>query len=182
MEISWFNKIQVTWNTDRSYWSYCTKNDILRAFNHGSTGEDRKCIHVPKDFMDAFQDLVVNINITPPHTPIIIVWNKHRPHFDSTYENQEFKTFTDLSTDLPFEYGSLTVCLTSFRPWFGSSDMSVLHIPGLEFFDTTGEYKGETMTKPDRIMVPSGNTDRLPTPQPIWWDEKRVHRNQQGWS
>ena len=88
--------MQVTWNTDRtlgtgaththdltdhewhyyertssrSYCSFCTKNDILRAFNHDSTGEARPCL--------------------------------------------------------------------------GSSDMSALHVPGLEFFASTGEDKGET--------------------------------------
>ena len=76
--------------------------------------------------------------------PVTIVWNKNLPHFDSTCEQQVFKVFVVLPSDFPFEYGSLTVRRESFRPWFGPTNMSVFDVPGLEFFDTTGEYQDET--------------------------------------
>ena len=37
-------------------------------------------------------DLVVHINFLPSRVPVTIGWNKHLPHFDSTREDQEFKT------------------------------------------------------------------------------------------
>ena len=44
------------------------------------------------------------------------MWNKYLPYFDSTREDQEFKTFADLPSDLPFNYGSLTDCLVYIFP------------------------------------------------------------------
>ena len=60
---------------------------------------------------------------------------------DSTREDQEFKVFSDLLSDLPFRYGSLTVLCTSFRFCIGSDSMPVFDIPGLEFCDTTGKNR-----------------------------------------
>ena len=67
--------------------------------------------------IDAFDDLVAYINYLPPRVSVTIVWNKHLPHFDSTREQQGYKAFAVLPSDLPFIYGSLTVQRASFRPW-----------------------------------------------------------------
>jgi hypothetical protein len=77
------------------------------------------------------------MNFLPPRVPVTIVWNKHLPQFDSTREDQEFKAFADLPSDLPFRYGSLTALRTSFRPWLGSAGMPAFVISGLEFFAIT---------------------------------------------
>jgi hypothetical protein len=127
--------------SSRSFWSFCTKNDIRHTFKHVSEGEDGKRLHVPEAFTDVFEDLVVNINVMPPLFPITIVWNRHLPHFDSTREDQEFKGFVVLPSDLPFIYGSLTALCTSFRTWFGSYEMFAFDIPGLEFYAITGTDK-----------------------------------------
>ena len=126
-------------NTSRSYRSFCTKKDIRRAF---SKTEEGKHIYVPEDFIEAFEYLVINMNIMPPRTPITVMWNKHLPRFDSTLQDQDFKAFTSFPDDLPLNYGSLTAMRTSFRPWVGRSG-AALEVPGLEFFATTGEYKDE---------------------------------------
>ncbi len=95
-------------------------------------------------FVDAFMDLVLYINTCPPGTPITVEWNKNLPRYVSTGESQVFKAFTDLPNDLPFAYGSLTASHTSLRPWLGPKNTSAFHVPGMEFFATTGEYKNET--------------------------------------
>ncbi len=100
--------------SSRSYWSFCTKDDIHCSFNHGSKDANGKKPDVPERFIDAFHDLQVQINFLPPRVPVTIVWNWHLPRFDSTREDQEFKAFSDLPSDLPFRYGSLTVLRTSF--------------------------------------------------------------------
>ena len=81
------------WTSSRSYWSFCTKNDIRCAFNHGRKDADGKMLHVPEIFTDVFDDLVAHINYLPPRVPITIVWNKHLPHFDSTCEHQVYEAF-----------------------------------------------------------------------------------------
>ena len=43
-------------------------------------------------------DLLVQINTVPSRTPITVVWNKNLPHYDSTRNDQTFKTFTFLTT------------------------------------------------------------------------------------
>ena len=131
-------------SSSRSYWSFCTTNAIRCAFNHGSKDANGKKLHVPEALTDAFEDLVVNINVLPPRVPVTIVWNKHLPHFDSTREDQEFKAFADLPSDLPFSYGSLTALRISFRPWLESYAMLAFHIPGLEFFAITGTDKNNS--------------------------------------
>ncbi len=132
------DRIYGQWTSIRSWWSFCTKNG---PFGHDIKGTDGKRLHVPETFTDAFEHLVTHINFMPSRFPITIVWNKHLPHFDSTREQQVFKSFSSLSSDLPFDYGSLTVCHTSFRSWFGSTSMTVFDVPGLEFFATTVEYQ-----------------------------------------
>ncbi len=127
--------------SSRSFWSFYTKNDILNAFIHDSNGADDKRIHVPETFTDTFEDLMVSINVMSPRFPITIVWNRHLPHFDSTREDQDIKTFPVLPSDLPFSYGSLTDLSTSFRSWLGSYVMFTFDIPGLEFFAITGTDK-----------------------------------------
>ena len=88
-------------NTSRSYGSFCTKTDIRRAFSKMAQGEQ---VHVPEDFIDAFEYLVININIMPPRTPITVMWNKRLPRFDSTFEDQEFKVVTVFPDDLPYPW------------------------------------------------------------------------------
>ena len=101
-----------------------------------------KQVHTREDFIDTFEYLVININIMSPRTPITVMWNKRLPRFDSTLEDQEFKEFTVLPDDLPYNYGSLTAMYRSLRPWVGRTPLA-LEVPGLEFFATTGEYKDE---------------------------------------
>ena len=76
--------------------------------------------------------------------PITVEWNKNLSYYVSTCDIQIFKVFTDLSKDLPFAYVSLTTSNTSFRIWLGPKNTSSFHVPGMKFFDTTGEYKNET--------------------------------------
>ena len=127
--------------SSRSYWSFCTKNDIRCAFNHDSKDVNGKRLHVPEIFTNVVDDLVSNINFLSTRVPVTIVWNEHLPHFDSTCEDQEFKSFTVLPSDPPFSYGSLTALRTSFRPWLGSFALPAFDIPGLEFFAITGTDK-----------------------------------------
>ena len=79
-------------------------------------------------------DLMVQMNTVLPCTAITVVWNQHLPCYDSTCVNQEFKAFTCLPDDLAFKYGSLTAWRSLFGPDFKRS-----HVPGLEFFFSTGE-------------------------------------------
>ena len=125
----------------RAYCSFCTKDDIRCSFNHDRKDTNDKETYVPERFTDAFDDLVVHINFLPSLVPVAIVWNWHLPRFDCTREDQEFKTFADLPSNLPFRYGSLTDLRTSFRPWIGSERIPTFDIPGLEFFAITGQDK-----------------------------------------
>jgi len=98
----------------------------------------------PSDgFLDAFMDLLLYINTCPPGTPITVEWNKNLPCYVLTCDIQGFKAFTDLPTDLPCAYGSLTVSRTSFRPWLGPKNTPAFHVPGMGFFATTGVYKND---------------------------------------
>ncbi len=63
------------------------------------------------------------------------------PCYVLTGGTQGYKAFTDLPKDLPCAYGSLTVSHKSFRPWLGPKNTSAFHVPGMEFFATTGVYK-----------------------------------------
>ncbi len=164
----------------KSCWSFVNSLDIQKAFPTAFTDVtcDRdswdsldsffsECVkEVPSDgFVDAFMDLVLYINTCPPGTPITVEWNKNLPRYVSTGESQVFKAFTDLPNDLPFAYGSLTASRSSFRPWLGPNNTSAFHIPGMEFFATTGEYKNETdWRNPEggwlRQIIPKG--DQLP--------------------
>jgi hypothetical protein len=65
----------------RSYWSFCTKDDIRCVFNHVSKEENGKKPDVPERFIDVFEDLVTHINFLPPRVPVVIVWNWHLPRF-----------------------------------------------------------------------------------------------------
>ena len=149
------------WTSIRSYWSFCTKNDIRYVFNHDRKDVKGKRIHVPERFKDTFEDLVVHINFLSSRVPVTIVWNWHLPCFDSTCEDQEFKSFADLMSDHPIRYGSLTVLHTSFRSWIGSERIPTFVIPGLEFFAITGknnfnsEWRNPTGTW-FRQIIPTG--------------------------
>ena len=114
------------------------KNDIRYVFNHDRKDTDDKRLHVPERFTDVFDNLETHINYLPTRVPITIVWNKHLPHFDSTCEHQVYETFVVFPCDLSFNYGSLTVWCTSFRPWLGSTSMSTFDVPGLEFLQLRG--------------------------------------------
>ena len=115
--------------------------------------------------MDAFTDLLLDINECPPGTPITVEWNSNLTHYDSTRDTQVFKAFTDLPKDLAFVYGSLTVSRSSFRPWLGPKNSVAFLVPGMEFFATTGEYKNETEWRNPagrwlRQIIPKG--DQIP--------------------
>jgi len=115
--------------------------------------------------MDAFTDLLLDINECPPGTPITVEWNSNLPHYDSTRDTQVFKAFTDLPKDLASVYGSLTVSRSSFRPWIGPKNSAAFLVPGMEFFATTGEYKNETEWRNPagrwlRQIIPKG--DQIP--------------------
>ena len=86
----------------RSYWSFCTKDDIRCSFNLDRKDGNGKKPDVPERFIDSFEDLGTHINFLPPRVPVTIVWNWHLPCFGSTREDQEFKVFSDLTSDLPF--------------------------------------------------------------------------------
>ena len=145
-------------NASKSFWSFLDSSDIQQAFTDvtwdqekvswdslASFFSEKRVKVVPSDvFVDAFMDLVLHINTCPPGTPITVEWNPNLPRYDSTCDTQRFKAFTDLPKDLPFVYGSLTVSRTSFRPWLGPKNTAAFHVPGMEFFATTGEYKNET--------------------------------------
>jgi hypothetical protein len=172
---------------NKSCWSFVNSLDIQKAFPTAFTDvtwvRDRlehkkvswdsldsffsECVkEVPSaGFVDAFMDLVLYINTCPPGTPITVEWNKNLPRYVSTGESQVFKAFTDLPNDLPFAYGSLTASRTSLRPWLGPKNTSAFHVPGMEFFATTGEYKNETEWRNPagawlRQIIPKG--DQLP--------------------
>ena len=125
-------------------------------------------------------DLLAQINIIPPRTPITVVWNKNLPCYDPTCNDQTCKAFTFLPKDLPFAYGSLTTSgqrmprndqivsfrITSFRPWLGPEDSYAFGIPGMEFFATTGECQAETeWQNPAGKLVPSDYTKGCQLPK-----------------
>jgi hypothetical protein len=136
---------------NKSFWSFLDRRHIQHAFQvvtvevvqyrNNSTSKVTITKFAPNGFVDAFTDLLFDINACPPGTPITVEWNPNLPRYDSTCDTQVFKTFTDLPKDLPFVYGSLTVTRTSFRPWLGPKSTAAFHVPGMEFFATTGEYK-----------------------------------------
>ena len=43
------------WTSNRSYSSFCTKNDIRYDFKHDSKGTDDKELHVPERFTDVLR-------------------------------------------------------------------------------------------------------------------------------
>ena len=137
--------------------------EVLQYGNVSSKVETTK--FAPNGFMDAFSDLLFDINTCPPGTPITVEWDPNLPRYDSTCDTKVFKAFTDLPKDLPFVYGSLTASRTSFRPWLGPKNTAAFHVPGMEFFATTGEYKNETEWRNPagrwlRQIIPKG--DQLP--------------------
>ncbi len=139
----------------------------MEVFQYGnkSTHELKTTKFASNAFVDAFTDLLFDINVCPSGTPITVEWNPNLPRYDSTCDTQVFKAFTDLPKDLPFVYGSLTVSHTSFRPCLGPKNLDAFHVPGMEFFATTGEYKNETEWRNPaarwlRQIIPKG--DQLP--------------------
>jgi hypothetical protein len=139
---------------NKSFRSFLDRFDIQQAFqvvtvevamySNDSTSKVKTTKFPSNGFMDAFSDLLFDINTCPPGTPITVEWDPNLPRYDSTCDDQVFKTFTDLPKDLPFVYVSLTASRTSFRPWLGPKNMAAFHVPGMEFFATTGEYKNDT--------------------------------------
>jgi hypothetical protein len=143
---------------NKSFWSFLNSSDACQQAFQANVEDEY-------GFVDAFTDLLFDINASPPGTPITVEWNSNRPRYDSTCDTQVFKAFTDLPKDLPFVYGSLTVSRTSFRPWLGPKNTAAFHVPGMEFFATTGEYKNETEWRNPagrwlRQIIPKG--DQLP--------------------
>jgi hypothetical protein len=165
-------------NASKSFWSFLDSSDIQQAFTDVTWDQEKvswdslasffseRVKVVPSDgFVDAFMDLVLYINTCPPGTPITVEWNKNLPCYVSTGESQAFRAFAELPKDLPFVYGSLTASRTSFRPWLGPINTAAFHVPGMEFFATTGEYKNETEWRNPagrwlRQVIPKG--DQLP--------------------
>ena len=160
---------------NRSYWSFCTRDDIRCSFNHGRKDGNGKKPDVPEKFLDAFEDLLRHINFLLPRVPVTIVWHWHLPRFDLTREDQEYKVFADLPSDLTFRYSSLTALRTYFRPWIGSERMPTFDIPGLEFFAITGKDNQLGMAKPGGNMVPSDHTDWHPTHSSHAGNSKPMH-------
>ena len=138
------------------------------------TGADGKRLHVPERFTNDFEDLVAHINYMPPLVPITITWNKHLPHFDSTREDQEYKVFADLPSDLPFNYGSLTALRTSFWPLIGSTNMPAFAVPGLQFFAIRGNTN---TTRNGEIRQEHGSVRSywLPTHASPEGNSKQIH-------
>jgi hypothetical protein len=131
----------------KSCWSFPNSPDIRTAFTGWilNTDDETYDLKEPSDgFVDAFIDLMIYINTFPPGTPVNVEWNKNLPYYVLTGDNQRCKSFTDLPKDFPFAYGSLTASRKSFRPCLGPKNTPVFHVPGLEFFATSGVYKDET--------------------------------------
>ncbi len=113
-------------NVNKSFGSFLDRFDIQQVFqvvtmevalySNESTSKVKTTKFPSNGFMDAFSDLLFDINTCPTGTPITVEWDPNLPRYDSTCDTQVFKTFTDLPKDLPFVYGSLTDSLTSFRP------------------------------------------------------------------
>ena len=101
---------QYQWTSNRSLGSFFDEYDLQSAFTYlVRDAHDTTQANLPNVFTSTFETLVNQINITPPHTSVTIVWNEHLPHYDSTCDIQEFKEFTLFPNDLPFNYSSLTV-------------------------------------------------------------------------
>ncbi len=111
---------------NKSFWSFLDSFDIQQTFkvvtvevsecDNNLTQKVETSKFPSNGFVDAFTDLLFDINVCPTGTPITVEWNPNLPRYDSTGGTQVFKVFTDLPKDLPFVYVSLTVSLTSFRP------------------------------------------------------------------
>jgi hypothetical protein len=134
----------------KSFWSFLDSPDIQQAFTFTAWDWTPESTGYPEtkvasdDFVDAFMDLLLYINTCPPGTQVTVEWNKTLPRYVSNGESQVFKAFTDLPRELPFAYGSLTASRTSLRSWLGPKNTFAFHVPGMEFFATTGECKNET--------------------------------------
>jgi hypothetical protein len=89
---------------NKSFWSFLNSFDACQQAFQANVEDEY-------GFVDAFTDLLFDINACPPGTPITVEWNSNRPRYDSTCDTQVFKAFTDLPKDLPFVYGSLTIRL-----------------------------------------------------------------------
>jgi hypothetical protein len=130
----------------RSCWSFIDNPDIRQSFTFVTWDQIGKTwlFTEPSDgFIDVFMDFLLYINTCPSGTPITVEWVKNLPSYVFTCDIQGFKTFTDLPKDLPFTYDSMTVSRTSFRSWIGPKNTTSFHVPGMEFFTTTGVYKNE---------------------------------------
>jgi hypothetical protein len=130
----------------KSGWSFLDNSDIRQAFTGYIVNTDGLTydLTVPSDgFVDTFMDLMIYINTYPPGTPINVEWNKKLTYYVLTGDTHGCKAFTDLPKDLPFAYDSLTVSRKSFRPWLGPKNTDAFHVPGMEFFATSGVYKDE---------------------------------------
>jgi hypothetical protein len=71
---------------------------------------DRDFLNTTHSFVEDMYDLVININETPLHTPITVVWDTNPPLYDSTRVHQDeshLVTFSEFYPS-PSEYGSLT--------------------------------------------------------------------------
>jgi hypothetical protein len=111
---------------NKSFGSFLDRYEIQQAFkvvtwevvlySNDSTSKVETTKFAPNGFLDAFSDLLFDINTCPPGTPITVEWDPNLSRYDSTCDTQVFKEFTDLPKDLPFVYGSLTASHTSFRP------------------------------------------------------------------
>ena len=130
----------------KSCWSFLDSPDIRQTFTGfilDSSGETCRFTE-SSGFIDTFMDFLLYINTCPSGTPITVHWNNNLPSYVLTCDIQGCKVFTDLPKDLPCDYGSLTVTHSSFRPSLGPKNTSDFHVPGMEFFSTTGVYKNET--------------------------------------
>ena len=62
---------------NKSFWSFLDSLDIQQAFQVTVEGYEY-------GFVDAFTDLLFDINACPPGTPITVEWNSNLSHYDST--------------------------------------------------------------------------------------------------
>jgi len=150
-----------------SFWSFLNSSDIRQTFTGVTLDPSSKVFWTePSDgFLDDFMDLVLYINTCPSGTPITVEWNKNLPCYVLTCDIQGFEAFTALPTDLPCAYGSLTVSHTSFRTCLGPKNTPAFHVPGMEFFTTTGVYKNEMEWRSPvgtwlRQIIPKGDVER----------------------
>ena len=95
--------------SSRSFWSFCTKNDIRDAFEHDSKGADDQRLHVPEAFTDVFLGDSHKFHQCLLVSPLLLCGIRiYHTSIRHSGEQQVFNSFVSLPSGLPLTYGSLT--------------------------------------------------------------------------